>query len=91
MCSGVYCSCVLFEPRREICTVRNETLHTENGNLHTDNFTLTPSHRHRHLHFANQDFLNVPPALETTMFTDAYRVGARIHTNSWGANSNSYV
>jgi hypothetical protein len=85
-----------------INTVRNETLHTENGKLHTDAFTLTPSHTgtftHWHLHtgtftlnFANQDFLNVPPALETTMFTDAYRVGARIHTNSWGANSNSYV
>ncbi len=34
--------------------------------------------------------LQVPSNLETTMLNYAYDAGARIHTNSWGGNSNSY-
>jgi len=39
---------------------------------------------------AGQPFLNVPGALENTMFPTAYDVGARIHTNSWGSRGNGY-
>ena len=34
--------------------------------------------------------LNVPQSLRTQMFPPSYDVGARIHTNSWGANTNRY-
>jgi hypothetical protein len=39
---------------------------------------------------AGQPFLNVPGALENTMFPVAYDIGARIHTNSWGSRGNGY-
>ena len=38
----------------------------------------------------NARFLNVPNNM-FTMTEPAYRVGARIHTNSWGSSSNSYT
>lgn len=38
----------------------------------------------------NAQFLNVPSNMED-MTAPAYRVGARIHTNSWGSSTNSYT
>ena len=39
---------------------------------------------------AGQQFLNVPPALENTMFPAAYDLGVRVHTNSLGSRGNGY-
>jgi hypothetical protein len=41
--------------------------------------------------FAGQPYLDVPGDLATQMFPYAARVGARIHSNSWGSDSNSYT
>lgn len=38
-----------------------------------------------------EEFLRVPAAIDQTLFADAYSVGARIHSNSWGADINSYL
>jgi hypothetical protein len=38
----------------------------------------------------NAQYLNVPYNLETQMFPYAKRVGAQLHSNSWGGDSNSY-
>ena len=39
----------------------------------------------------NAQSLNVPASLRESMFPPSYDVGARIHTNSWGANTNRYT
>ncbi|KAJ8601397.1 hypothetical protein CTAYLR_005012 [Chrysophaeum taylorii] len=39
----------------------------------------------------DESFLRVPAAIDDTILGDAYSVGAKIHSNSWGANVNSYL
>jgi subtilisin family serine protease len=39
----------------------------------------------------NAQSLNVPPSLRQQFFPPSYDAGARIHTNSWGANTNRYT
>mmetsp|Transcript_21214 Transcript_21214/g.42339 ORF Transcript_21214/g.42339 Transcript_21214/m.42339 type:complete len:930 (+) Transcript_21214:113-2902(+) len=39
----------------------------------------------------NAQYLNVPGNLATQMFPYAKRVGALLHSNSWGSNTNSYT
>ncbi len=44
-----------------------------------------------HIGLPNAQYLNVPGNLATQMFPYAKRVGAAIHSNSWGSNTNSYT
>lgn len=39
----------------------------------------------------NAQYLNVPGSLSSDMFPHAKRVGANIHSNSWGSDTNSYT
>ena len=38
----------------------------------------------------NAQFLTVPGNLAVSMFPPAHRMGAQLHSNSWGSSSNSY-